>query len=346
MQKETLWNRTGIFLKLTGRHVIIYSTSTSLRVYSGWYQQESEVAMGTLESFVSTSRLTEFAPGPLQGFKEGDVDTALNKTIKVLITYDRYFVVYLDQDYNVEWLLSRDFELSLINTNMTPDDQQNFWRNYSAVVGEISQMEVLSSEMLPKRHIPTLRRFLGEALARALEAFNNESGKNLLETAKSYMEARSKERARLWVMAVATVGLLLSIGCIWIFNVTGWLALVLKPDIAFTLPVLPFGAIGAVVSLAQRSGTFAVDPMAGRTLHFIEASFRIIIGAISAFLLALAVKTDFVMSLSNELAQPKQVLMLFLIAIVAGTSERILPSIISKVEGGVSGAGQPERTNN
>lgn len=91
------------------------------------------------------------------------------------------------------------------------------------------------------------------------------------------------------------------------------------------------GALGALLSVIWRSGKLAFDCSAGERLHFLEGASRIAAGALSGFLVALAILSQLIFA---SLAQGQQLHGVLLVAcLAAGSGERLATSIISRFEG-------------
>ncbi|KXV03222.1 hypothetical protein CR51_18750 [Caballeronia megalochromosomata] len=94
----------------------------------------------------------------------------------------------------------------------------------------------------------------------------------------------------------------------------------------------PAGALGALLSVILRTGKLKVDGTAGERLHRYEAASRIVAGAISGVIVSLAVLSGLILSsVAHGLDIHK---IAILVALVAGSGERLVSSIISKMEEG------------
>jgi hypothetical protein len=98
------------------------------------------------------------------------------------------------------------------------------------------------------------------------------------------------------------------------------------------------GALGAGFSLIVRIGSFPADPAAGRNLHTREALARFFVGIMGAFVAYLALGTKQLLPAFTDAS----IASLLLVAFVAGTSERFVPNLISRVEGGAETPKTPD----
>ena len=254
-------------------------------------------------------------------FCEGDIDPTLNKRIRVLIDSYSSYIVYLDEDLSPEWSATSDY-------GEMPD-------GFAEVANRIGHLETQSKGLLRESQIEPFARLLAEAMARILGENDHQKSAEILAHAEAYLKARSIENARIWY--IGTAGILLIILCViaavlWIYrepsrNLVG--------DDAFdgVLGAI-FGSIGAVFSIVTRTKSIEVDAAAGKPIHILESSVRIASGGVGAILVALAVKTNLVLGIAKSFDH--SVAALLAICIVAGTSERVVPSLIKRVEGSVS----------
>jgi hypothetical protein len=88
------------------------------------------------------------------------------------------------------------------------------------------------------------------------------------------------------------------------------------------------GAIGAFFSILTRVGRTPLDPSAGWQLHWLEGLGRILIGVVGAALAEVAMKLGLALTILSE----KGFAGLFLVAFIAGFSERFVHTLIKRVE--------------
>jgi len=169
---------------------------------------------------------------------------------------------------------------------------------------------------------------IGEGLARLFE-FDAVSAKEMFEEAAKYGIARNQEVARCWYLIATglTTGIFsIILSTIWLWreslrNAVG--ATALSIGLAACI-----GAVGAFLSVLSRIGNSPLDPSAGRTPHYVEATGRVLIGSISAATVLLAIKIGLGPSILND----KGIVGIALIAILSGFSEKFAPTIIKRVE--------------
>jgi hypothetical protein len=256
---------------------------------------------------------------------EGDTEPSLCKKIKVLIDCDTHYIVYLDDEYFVEWSWNGD----------APD-------SFGEIASAVALLETLSITLLSPERVGPFRRLLGEAIARVLGDKDAPKARETLETARMYLQARALETARSWYLVTACVIVALALATasgIWILRAQiGGLVGTDACEVALGGLV---GALGAFISilirLARPEG-IKVDAGAGAAIHRLESSARMAAGMAGALLAALAVKADLFLGFTKS--PDRHLAFLMVICIVAGASERFVPGVIKRVE--TSALAQPD----
>ena len=260
-------------------------------------------------------------PGPGSGrrvedytpFCEGDVDPTLNKKICTLIDSDEDYLIYLDEDMYVEWTFICDSPAGF-------EDAANL----------IGHLEAQSFTQLNETQREPFERCLGEAMARILGDHNEEKAQAALNQAEAYLKARGSENARVWYLTGAAVTALcaLIIGAI-LFLI--WHS-VSSPMWRSALEVLSgatMGSLGAFLSVAGRTQAIHFEPVAGPRIHKVEGATRAIVGMTGALFLALAIKADLLLGVSQRLSHP--FLALLVACFAAGAAERLVPGLIGNM---------------
>jgi hypothetical protein len=256
-------------------------------------------------------------------FCEGDTEPTLNKKIHTLIDSSRSYLVYLDEDFYVEWTFNGG----------TP-------KGFEDVVNRIGQLETLSiTQLLDKSQREPFERLLGESLARILGDHNEAKAKAVLDEAEVYLKARGAENARRWflggVATIALPALLAEALLLWISS-----RVYAGPfrELVEVLSGTAIGGIGAFISVASRTEAIAFDPVAGRSIHQYEGQVRVLVGMAWALLVALAIKADLLLGVFRSLNHP--FLVLLVACLTAGTSERFTSGLINSVGESIHGAAE------
>lgn len=236
---------------------------------------------------------------------------------------DRY-IVYIDIEGDIDWATSDQYDA--VERELSAFDL----KKWNAVENDAAILEATPSTGLSPQTCRQFKRLVGEALVCALE-FDYASARNMLAEAQSFIRARIEEVSRYWYLLASVTGWL-PFGLV---GVVGWLArfqlrAFIGIDAFWLLFAMIGGAFGALLSVITRAGRLKFDSSAGRPLHWLEGCSRIAAGAISALVVALAVRSGIILSplLRNHELYPA----MMLAALVAGAGERLAPSIISKFD--------------
>jgi hypothetical protein len=153
----------------------------------------------------------------------------------------------------------------------------------------------------------------------------------MLADADKFVALRNQETSRFWYLSSSGVvaAILLIVGAIlWLcrLNIISSIG-----SIAFFAAISAVaGAMGALLSIILRMGNAHLDCSSGKSLHYLEATSRIFAGSISGIVMFLAIKAGVVGAAIFD--APNSLAGQLLLAIMAGASERWMPSIISKFE--------------
>ena len=246
---------------------------------------------------------------------EGKEEIVHGKVIKHLICKNRDYIVYLDDDLNVWWATDKD-----ANCFDSPAAGE--------ILNEVSYLEGVDVSTLKVHQKEAFRRMLGEAVARLLDVKDAKEAKRVLTYARSYINARNAENVRLWYLsasAIATFVVGVAISLIWLARNQ----LQVGPKgVAYALGI-GGGALGAFLSILLRSESVPKDISAGKHLYYAEALAKVLAGMIGALLIALGIETRFFF---GSVQADNQLALIAMFGIVAGMSERLIPSLVSKVE--------------
>lgn len=241
--------------------------------------------------------------------------------IKVLIYATTEMVVFLDEEFDVDWQTTDEYdeEFDKIYSGSLTD-----WGN---IQNQVSVLHAVPIDFLSQTQRLSFRRMVGEALARGLQGdFGN--AKAMLNHAQAFVQARNEEISRTWFLEASSICciLILIIALIIIYCLKHGL---LNSDIKFQLAISgSAGALGALLSVFQRLTKIPLDPTAGRKLHYYEGSARILTGVVAGWVSQLAVKLGLVLTILADKGWPA----IFIVGFIAGISERFLPSLIKQVE--------------
>jgi hypothetical protein len=249
-----------------------------------------------------------------------------------LIMATNRYCIFLDDHGDLDWETTDECDAELA-AKLKPGDESSI-RNKAAVL-----------QSYPVEHLSNTQRknfqvMVGEGLARGYD-LDGEAALAMLDSAREYVISRSQEVARVWYLKTSYLasGIFMLIALIGWLNRTMMISWIGDAGTSLSFGAC-FGAVGALVSVLQRVGGTPLDPSVGKTLHYLEGAGRIFVGVIAAAIAQLAVRVGlFVPFLGDKGHAP-----LVLVAIVAGFSERLLPTIVGRVESMAASDDSPEKS--
>jgi len=227
------------------------------------------------------------------------------------------YIVFIDNSFDVDWKTTDEYD-----KNGKYQDPK-----FHAILSKEANVESIPNDHLQDSIRLNFKRLLGEAIARSLEG-HYKNAEELVENARKYILSRNFEAGRYWHMISSTgLGLtLMFLGlALWLFRYS--LIPLLGLTGFFVLLSSCGGGIGALLSIISRIGKVDIDSAAGKDINYLEGALRIISGAISGTLIALLIDIGLVLPAftNNNLH-----IAMFTFSIVAGSSERWAPSIITQ----------------
>jgi hypothetical protein len=270
-------------------------------------------------------------PAPRKGYCEGDICSDLNKRIHTLIIKTKTYVIFLDDEFYVQWA---EFEAN------------KYAENYGEVMNRVSYLETISTthfagDHSANRELLEFRRLLGEAVARVYDGAGN-SATSILDQAEQLLIDRSVQRARVWYLsaaASATLLPLLLLIILWLFRT--YFQEVLGRQVFEVAICAALGGVGALVSTIIRVRKVNLNSSAGPLIHYIEGTARVIVGIIGGLLVALAIKSNILLGiLNNSDTDEGRLAFLGCIALISGASEQMVPNLIARIETKVGSEGE------
>lgn len=261
-------------------------------------------------------------PVEILKLREGDVDPTNNKKIKKLLCKSDTYIIYLDEDYGLEFYLNHEFDLDVIDKS-------------GEVLNQISHLEAVSSHILFGKKLKAFRLHLAESLKRLITQNDLNGSEAAVKDSKELLDKFATEQAKMAIFYSSTF-------CTVLFLLAILLAGYAKNSIesnfskaAFEIFVAGcFGSFGSLLSVIQRNQKLVINPESGLLFHVAEGISRTMIGVLGAVLFALAVKNNILLGGFN--GSVNTVTFLCFIGFVSGASERLVPSLISQVEKGIS----------
>lgn len=294
--------------------------------------------------------------------KKGEVVTALDVIIgEVVHNTDKVFV-FLDMKGNVEWLWredppnpmwasarvmelesrcsffsqGRDYQLfePIAATKVTPNGNTTSGSSQPSLslTERIARWfrslsKTLVGDFDYQRHELSARRLIAQGIATLYEGHCDKAAELVFKSAENFILQRGREASLLWL-----------------YRIFGWLALLSavaliliitkKPQTDLfwaTMACVAAGGVGAYISRAFASReSLLCDANAGKRLHSEEAMLRWAVGSVAGGLVCLLIQGKVLLgTLPTDKGGFPVVLAL---ALLAGMSERILPTLLNRFD--------------
>lgn len=259
--------------------------------------------------------------------RRGDyLDIWTHHTGGVLVYACADYIVRLDERGRIDWETTTSYD-----DNLTQHDKFDS-KQKTTVLDELAYLETLPCGALGIERSEHYRRLLGEAI-RSMLAFEYASAKRTLAIAKQYYLARTEEVARDWYLMGAFVTaspFVIAAPILWAYREP--LRSLFGQGAFWLLICLCAGAIGALFSVIARAGKVTLsDASSGKRMYKLEGCTRVIAGGISGLVVALAIRSDIIFA--NLTGGGKMPYVLVLGAVIGGCGERLVTSIISRLDG-------------
>lgn len=243
-------------------------------------------------------------------------------------------IVYVDRDLQITMDTSDDYgeypagviaiwpDVKIAESrpahNLTKGDRKTFLLLVARALGTVAEKD-------GTKHSP-IDKYATERL---------EGARRLLREADTFRSDRLAEVSRRWLLLSSTFW-----WCFWLrLAIEAWfwrdaIALEYGRHVPLITNCIAFGISGAFVSVCLRLGKLVTSPESGGTLHFLEAGVRLVIGGVAALAVYFAVSTGIM--LKDIATTETQLLLVYLVSLVAGLSERALPALATQVPGGLA----------
>ena len=244
--------------------------------------------------------------------------------IGFLISSTKDHIVHIDTDGDLDWETTPEYDTAAPNNPAFDRIKRN------SVLSDAALLETSPRDGLPRDADRNFRRLIGEAIVRCLQ-FDYTGAQHGIAAARQFFKVRAEETSRKWyVLSCLAASVIFGIAgaLAWIYR-DGLISVISREGLWLILTIMS-GAFGALLSVLTRAGQLKFDSSAGRQLHIIEGCSRILAGAVSGVLVALAVRSGIIFSLFVQNGHLHSVASLA--ALTAGYGERLAPSIIAKFD--------------
>jgi hypothetical protein len=243
--------------------------------------------------------------------------------VKHLVLSNEEFIVFIDPEDDLDWSTSDKYD----------EDGKGDEAARNGIINEAALLEATPCEGISSARKLQFKRLIGEALARSFD-HDYAGAQKMLGAASRYILACNYEVSRRWLLSasIAIAGVAVAIGLVvWTLRVSAMAAL--GSGAFWAVITASAGAVGALLSVIERSGRMTLDCSSGRALHNLEAAARIITGSISGVVVGLAIRSELILSvLVHGSHMP---IVMLIAAIAAGSGERLVSTIFTQVTTGV-----------
>jgi hypothetical protein len=293
----------------------------------------------------------------LSELREGEMDPWMGREIKVLVRKSTRYVVYLDQDLDIQWWWAQRFpkeeDLSVIQANVTRlsgasafllDDKSDLrlggirrtWMwgllRQLFLAGQSDNKSILQQENeRARRTAEQIRLLIAESMAMLLNGAGRAECEKVQAMAEQQILVAKDQLCRsifFWQFVWALLVLLgLTVltqkfgGLIWSVNDA--------PSILWYFAAMS-GAFGAFLSAISRTRSLMLEPDSGLRGLRMEAFARALIGAGAGILVYFAFESGLIVKAAID--KSNQDAMKMFLCIASGWSERILPALMARAE--------------
>ena len=216
-------------------------------------------------------------------------------------------IVFIDVDNDIDWIEEGDPKLS-----------EEQLANRGKYIAKLDVANALPAQNLSQAEIFTFKKILGGGYSAALGG-DFEAVENAIQEAQKYRDDRNKERSRLMLIAGAVV-ITIIIGLLY-----AWYYLTTEHPHFNMLTCMLMGAVGACVSTWLNNRKFDFTGQGLPILHYLEATMRIMMGVVFAFIVYMGMKSGMILTVFVPHAS---VYMYCILGFLAGFCETFVPSLL------------------
>ncbi len=238
---------------------------------------------------------------------------------KFIIRITKNYIVFVNNYSDIDWETTDEYDTSFENVSKKTD--------HNKYISECQNFDQQPIEGLSSTSVISLKKIIGEAIVNCLE-FNYEAAKKILIDAEKFRSDRLIEKSREWYLSFTILLTFIFILLFISLNYNNF-GLINKENIEM-LNAGAFAVIGACFSIIIRSGELCHASYAGKNLHLLEACSRLLGGFITSLIVFFGIKSGILFASVFKIENSN--FLLPLLSILAGASERFMPSIITQIE--------------
>lgn len=255
-----------------------------------------------------------------ESYCEGDRDPYLGKTISTLILKDASYIVYLDEDDYLEWGTVSGF----VPPSYAGD-----------ILNQVAKLQALPIASASQNQIRAFRTLQGEAVARALQDSGQKTAQEAIDQSLEVLEKWNTERSRQFsLIGSLSLGLAAALAALLSWLSRDSLRAATSPMLFEVMLGACVGGVGALLFVVFGIGSIRgrAFPQSGeREMHILDGGVRVLAGGLGGALVMLAIHGNLLLGFIPESTGLAARLA---ICMVSGASERLVPDLIERIEGG------------
>lgn len=216
------------------------------------------------------------------------------------VDQDSFYVVFIDEDIAIDWITQK---------TLSPEQ--------SDAISHAESIGAKECKYLPKERQLEFRRLLGQAIVCAIDG-NLEDSRRTADAALLSLMERTIERSRQWTLQWTHVFLFIAICTFYRYQ---------SCPTDFLAWAIFGGIIGAYLSIVQKAGKGKWNAAAGQWVHVVEVFSKIVSGGVLGGIAFAVIRTPLCPKLLET--DPETIYMFFLVGVMAGLFERLIPRILS-----------------
>lgn len=221
------------------------------------------------------------------------------------------YIVCLDPENDIDWKDTRD------KSAWSPDDL----KAWSRCISRLDDAHAEPTGHLDKETVKTFKKKLAAGYVLCFEK-NFAEVDAVIENALDFLRKRNQEESRK-IFLIASTFIATVVFASWLVNQCCGKYLSEKWSLALLM-----GVLGAYFSIWTRYGKLTFKGLSSKSLHWLEALTRLIIGAISASVMVLALDSKFIMA---EMPVSMTPYIFGIIGFAGGFSERSIHTLMDKI---------------
>jgi hypothetical protein len=240
----------------------------------------------------------------------------LGKGIKDLVIRTDTFIVYMDMDDTIQWATIGYGE---------------FDENFGEIQNKVSDWESKVNNLFRKRDAYDIKCILAEAYARILDDRNILLARDIINRAIDTIQKQGSEILKQYY-AISSFIMTLLVGYLIYLSKYNkhFIEHRYGRDEYIIWMTMLFGGIGAFIFTIIRLRNYKPDIVISKSVHSLDGFLRIFYGIIAGLIIAIAIKSNFVLGLLNQTG--KDIYVTSFLGICAGASEVIIPNLVKQIE--------------